>query len=359
MVRNASRSRVLQQLDGRGLAAPLICTADDDLLDVLLDWCSALGSTPEVVRDAGMARQAWSSASLVLVGDDVAADLARSRPARRPAVFVVARSGSARPWDLAVALGAEDVLDPAERDPVLQTLTAAVDGGGDACVVAVVGAVGGAGASCLAAALAVEAGRRGLRVLLLDGDPLGGGLDVLLGIESADGLRWSDVGPHAGALTARTLTEALPRMGNVWVLAAGRGPMRDEPRVDGILRAARRGFDLVVGDVNRQVGGVGSDVLAESVLTVVVVPEDVRSVAAAARVIDRLRPGSSSLAVVTARRPAGLSREAVSASLGVPVISRIGRDRRLPESIDHGAGLGGSAALRRAVRPLLDLVAAG
>jgi secretion/DNA translocation related CpaE-like protein len=347
---------VVRELQPRGTAAPLICTADEELLDVLLDWCSAIGSVPDVVRDGGMARRAWRSAQFVLVGDDLAAEIARALPPRRPAVFVVARPGSPRPWDHAVAIGAEDVLDPVDRDRVLQSLTAAADGRGEACVVAVLGGVGGAGASCFAGALAVEAGRRGLRVLLVDGDPLGGGLDVLLGIESTDGLRWMDVGPHAGALTARSLADALPRTGNVWVLSAGRGPAPEGVRADGILAAARRGFDVVVCDVNRQLNSLGSDLLASALITVVVVPEDVRSVGASTAVIDRLKGHTSSLVAVAARRRPGLSGEAMAATLGVAVVSRIRRDRRLQESIDHGAGLGGSAALRRAVRPILQVV---
>jgi secretion/DNA translocation related CpaE-like protein len=355
MVRDSSRSAPRGPA-GSGRVAPLVCTGDDELLDVLLDWCSAIGSVPDVVRDGGMARHMWRTAQLVLVGDDLAAEIARDLPPRRPSVFVVARSGRPRPWDHAVAIGAEEVLDPADRDRVLQALTAAVDGRGEACVVAVVGGVGGAGASCFASALAVEAGRRGLRVLLVDGDPLGGGLDLLLGIERTAGLRWPDVGPQAGALSARSLADALPRTGNVWVLSAGRGAARQTTRADGLLAAARRGFDVVVCDVNRQLDDLGSDLLAHALLTVVVVPEDVRSVAAASSVIEGLAARASSVVAVAARRRPGLSRAAMAATLGVPVLGRVGRDRRLQESIDHGAGLGGSTALRRAVRPVLEVV---
>ena len=58
--------------------------------------------------------------------------------------------------------------------------------------VAVVGGCGGAGASVLAAALAVTAVRHGGRALLVDCDPLGGGLDLVLGAEHVAGLRWPD-----------------------------------------------------------------------------------------------------------------------------------------------------------------------
>ena len=363
------------QLDRRSLetagAVPLLCTADDGLLDVLLDWCSAVGVVPDVARDAGMARRSWRGAQLVLVGDDLAAEISRDRPPRRPGVFVVARPGrplgeppaatiglrSGGPWDHAVILGAEDVLDTTDRERGLATLTAALDGGGDACVVAVVGGVGGAGASCYAASVAIEAGRRGHRVLLVDGDPLGGGLDVLLGIENAQGQRWP-AGPQGRAVTARALTEALPQTGNVWVLTAGRDGGGDMESAAGLFASARRGFDVVVCDVDRHVDSLGSELLAHALLTVVVVPEEVRALAAAASVVRRLTEHAESLVVVTARRRPGLSRETVEATLGVPVIAQVRPDRRLQEALDHGIGPSGSTALRRAARPLLDLLGA-
>jgi secretion/DNA translocation related CpaE-like protein len=355
MLRTRSGSR---SLESAGLP-PLLCTADDALLDVLLDWCSAVGAVPDVVRDAGMARRSWRGAQLVLVGDDLAAEIARGGPQRRPGVFVVARPDRPQPWDQAVALGAEGVLDASDRGRALAALTAAVDGGGDACVIAVVGGVGGAGASCYAATLALEAGRRGHRVLLVDGDPLGGGLDVLLGIEHAEGLRWPAAGPQGRAVTARSLADALPQTGNVWVLTTSRpGAAGDIESASGLLAAARRGFDVVVCDVDRHADPLGSQLLAHALLAVVVVPEDVRSLAAASSVVQRLGAHASSLAAVTARRRPGLSRETVEATLGVPVLAQVRFDRRLQEALDRGVGPGGSAQLRRAARPLLDLVGA-
>jgi secretion/DNA translocation related CpaE-like protein len=342
-----------------GGATPLLCTNDDLLLDELLDWCSALGVVPEVARDVGMGLRSWRNAQFVIVADDLAAEIARNLPLRRAAVFLVARPGRPHPWDQAVAIGAEDVLDTTDREKALATLTAAVDGANDACVVAVVGGVGGAGASCIAATLALEAGRRGNRVLLVDGDPLGGGLDVLLGIENAEGLRWPAVGAQTRAVTARSLTEALPRTGNVWVLTAGRPDGEsDTASAAGLLAAARRGFDVVVCDVDRHADSLGSELLAQALLTIVVVPEDVRSLAAATSVVRRIGARSSTLAAVTARRRPGLSRETVEATLGVPVIAQMRPDRRLQEALDHGIGPGRSSALRRAVRPLLDIVGA-
>lgn len=335
---------------------PLVCTADDGLLDVTLGWCSAVGAQPEVVVDAGLARRRWRSARFIVVGADQADELARSGIPKRHGVFIATVAGQAKPWTTALALGAADILDGSDSHRALEALTAAVDGPGEACVVAVIGGTGGAGASTLTAALAVEAARRRQRTLLIDGDPLGGGLDLLMGLEDAAGLRWPDLGTRDGPLTAGSLADALPAGDGVSVLSWGREGTNADVPVSSVLTAAMRGFDLVACDLGRHPDSFGSELLRRALLTVVVVPEEVRAVSAASRVIMRLRDVSTSLAVVSAARRPGLSREAMAEVLGVPVVARWRPDARLRGSVDHGAGLGGSAVLRRSVGPVLDLV---
>src|SRR2546421_294935 len=82
-----------------------------------------------------------------------------------------------------------------EDEPwLVDRIADAAEGIGEpALTIGVVGGRGGAGASTLACALAVTAARSGHRTMLIDGDPLGGGLDVLLGGERAGGLRWPDL----------------------------------------------------------------------------------------------------------------------------------------------------------------------
>jgi len=89
-------------------------------------------------------------------------------------------------------------------------------------VVGVVGGSGGVGASAFAAVLAGVAGD----ALLVDVDVAGGGVDVLLGIDRADGARWSDLHLAGGKLEAATLLAGLPRWGTCAVLAA------DAPTLD-------------------------------------------------------------------------------------------------------------------------------
>jgi hypothetical protein len=54
--------------------------------------------------------------------------------------------------------------------------------------------------------------------LLVDADPLGAGIDRVLGMESIDGIRWDALHHTTGRLSARSLREALPRRNGVSVL---------------------------------------------------------------------------------------------------------------------------------------------
>ena len=103
-------------------------------------------------------------------------------------------------------------------------------------MVAVVGGRGGAGASVLAVAIAARARTRGTRALLVDCDPLGGGLDLVAGAEELEGLRWGGLalgGGGGGRVAAASLHEALPSPdGLLTVLScdrAGGGPSPTRP----------------------------------------------------------------------------------------------------------------------------------
>ena len=85
-------------------------------------------------------------------------------------------------------------------------------------LIAVTGGRGGGGASVFAAALAQCAGE----ALLVDLDGCGGGIDLLMGGESAPGLRWPDLSVRAGRLNWTAVRDALPRCNGVTVLSATR-----------------------------------------------------------------------------------------------------------------------------------------
>lgn len=334
--------------------APLIATADELLIDDGLRWCAAVGATPQVARDLASVRRAWRAAAAVIVGDDLADELSRASLTRREHVLVMAHDPPAW-WAVAIALGATAVCTRAEEDRVVELLSAALDGSGEACVVSVVGGVGGAGSSTLTAALGVAAHRRGHRPLVVDADPLGGGLDLVLGAERCEGVRWGDFGSTRGRLDAASLTDVLPSRAGVSHLVWARETPRRLPQAwPEVLTAAARGFELVAVDVPRHLGETGAEIVGRSVLTLLLVPEEIAAVAAARQVLAEVTRCAPSVGLVGVARPSGIGRAAVEDALQMPVVARVRPDRRLRGAVDRGHGPGRSRSLRRAAGTVLD-----
>jgi secretion/DNA translocation related CpaE-like protein len=333
---------------------PLIATADERLLDDSLRWFAAVGVTPEVAADVVAARRSWRQASVIVVGEDLAGPLAQAELPRRDNVLLVTREPE-RWWSSAVELGAVGVFSFVDEERILEALASALDGRGEACLVSVIGGSGGVGASTLATSLALAGSRRGLRALLFDADPLGGGLDLVLGAEQAEGLRWRDLDATRGRLSAGSLADVLPTRGGLATLSWDRAvPTALPESVPSVLTAAVRGFDLVVADVPRHLDSHGADILGRSVLTVVVVAEEICALGAARHVLARVADCASSIAVVSVSRRGGIGPEAISEALGRPILARHRLDRRLRGAVDRGHGPGGSRSARRTSAAVLD-----
>lgn len=273
-------------------ATVLILTENDDLLEDLLRLCAAAGAEAEVVHGGPVPAARWERAPLILAVDDWAAGTAGvPPPSRRPGVLMVARDLDDRVvWTRGVALGAELVLHLPDDERVLADRIAdAVEGRSrPALTVGVLGGRGGAGASTLAAALAVCAARTGHRTMLIDGDPLGGGLDLLLGAERLPGLRWPAFATARGRLSVTALEDPLPRPHGLSLLSWDRGaPMATpEEAMRSVLAAARRRGGLVVIDLPRGLDEATTAALPQLDLGLLVVPAELRAVAAARRTAD-------------------------------------------------------------------------
>ncbi len=308
-------------------ARPLLVSGDADLIDDILRLAAANGVEVHLATDAESARSRWSLAPLVLVGADAAASVAGTRPTRRRDVVLVGRDPSPEDWQRAVALGAEHVasLPDAERWLIDRLADSGEGMPRNGVVVAVLSAGSGAGASTLAATLGLAAAARSTRVLLIDGDPLGGGLDVLLGLEGEDGTRWPDLCETRGRLSAVTLAEALPRLHGMSVLSWGREGPASAPveSWSAVVDAGVRGFDLVVVDLARQLDPVGELVLARARETVVVASNHVRTAVAASRLAASVQSLCSSVGLVLRSDPKGVDVEAVLSTLAIPVIGRV------------------------------------
>ena len=218
-------------------AAPpkaLLITHDVELIDVVLRLAALAHADLAVVPDVGAVRLDWATAPLVLLGIDAVQGCLALRLPRRPDVVLLGDGvDDAAVWQQAVAIGAERVVFFPEAEPwVVEILADVAEGvAPEGPLVAVIGGRGGAGATTLACALAVTARQAGWAALLLDGDALGGGIDLVFGGEQTTGLRWGDLSATQGRVPAAALAAALPQMAGLSVLSWGRTdgpPLRGE-----------------------------------------------------------------------------------------------------------------------------------
>jgi secretion/DNA translocation related CpaE-like protein len=177
-------------------------------------------------------------------------------------------------------------------------------------MVGVVGGNGGAGASTFAAVLAGTAPAG----VLVDLDGVGGGIDVLLGIEHVPGARWSQLRLEGGHLDPGLLESGLPRWGSVPVLAADCG-LPEPGAVEQVLKAAAV-LGSVIVDLPRLPCPAREAALARCDLIVVVCAATVHGVAAGRAVVDTLTGAPVGLVVWR-----GLIRpREVGGLLGAPVL---------------------------------------
>jgi len=323
------------------VAAVLVVTAEPGLLDDLLRLAAAAGVIPDVAADSGAALRAWPTAGVVLVGADQAAALADRQPTRRARVHVVTTGAAADSlFRSAVTLGAASVLELPAADPWLVELLAdAADGSSaPAVTVGVVGGCGGAGATTFACALAATAAADGA-TLLVDADPLGGGADRVVGLEEQPGIRWDALLGAGGRLGSRSLREALPRRGDLAVLA---WPARERCSLDAgtareVLLAAQRGHRLVVLDLPRRLDEVTSWLMSACDSLVLVSRADLPAAAAAARMLGRVRDLVREPLLVVRGRGA-VPAEDLAGLLGLPLLAAVAEHRKLAEWVDLGLG---------------------
>jgi secretion/DNA translocation related CpaE-like protein len=345
--------------------APLLLTRDGRLTGVLQRLAAAAGAALEVAGEPpGLAR--WGEPGLVLVGEDLAAEVAAVLP-RRTGVALVSLGDVEDPevWRLAVLLGADQVaVLPAHQDWVVQALAESLDGPRRCSVVGVVGGVGGAGASVLAAGIAVAAAVRGRRTLLVDLDPLGGGVELLLGAEEVSGLRWSELARARGRLGGGMLREALPRLDGLSFLSWDRSEPGLVPADASVAVAAGavRGFDLVVLDLPRSLASVAPAWLRCIDLGLVILPANLRAVAAASRVVNSLEVAvSRAQAVVRAGGDSGPDADAVADSLQLPLLGELRAEPGLAAAMLRGEppGLRARGPLARLAGRVLQGLPAG
>jgi secretion/DNA translocation related CpaE-like protein len=327
-------------------APTILILVEDPALRPAVDRVVAAAGVPVVRAADPSSRRVWTGAAAILLDAAAAHRCAgRGLPRRRRVFLVSADTPTPAEWEAAVAVGAHRVITlPAQEADVMAALAEAVeDVGGDdprGPVVAVLPGRGGGGASVFAVALARTAGRS----LLVDADPWGGGLDLVLGSETEPGLRWPDLTAAAGRLTYAALRDALPARHGVAVLSGGRvlsgedpGAELDPLAVDAVLDAGSRGGVTVVCDVARRPDPATESALARADLVVLTTPADVRSCAAAAataRWVGGVNPNTGLL--VRGPAPGGLRPIDVARIVGVPLLAAMRPQPGIATQLERG-----------------------
>ncbi len=215
-------------------------------------------------------------------------------------------------------------------------------------ILGVLGATGGVGASSLAAAAAVRAGVLGRRTVLVDGQPWGGGLDVLVGLDVTEGLRWRDLSRARGSLDGDSLRRALPADGELAVLSWGRGlPPEQLPAPAPVLTALAAAADLVVVDLPRP-GTPGAAAWWHCCDALLVVATSALSgLAPALLTLASLSRESLTCRTVVVRAGqlgnggrSGLALPLVAETLGVRVVSELPDDAAIAASLMRGQPVG-------------------
>ena len=343
--------------------ALVVITADPELLDHVLSVTAAVGVEPQVASDPGALRPLWSTATAVLIGVDQAPQVAAMVLPRRTETYVLGLErdrDAVHAWSMPLG-GA--VLTLPDGASWLATALADASGqrAGHGQLVGVVGGSGGVGASTLAAGLAFVAARSGVRTMLIDADPYGGGIDLLLGAERIDGWRWPRLATARGHLG--DLGGQLPQVDGVDILSMARGDEDtggpDAEQLTSVVLSAVRSHQLTVVDLPRSLGLSAREAIRRADRVLLVVQADVRGVAAGRALVRQLDQACRELSlVVRLGRARGVDADTVVNGLGLPLAGTVGDDPTLIAAAECGDPPARSARspLARSCRAILDAV---
>ncbi|MHB8185517.1 MAG: septum site-determining protein Ssd [Dermatophilaceae bacterium] len=213
-------------------------------------------------------------------------------------------------------------------------------------IIGVVGGSGGVGASVLTAAIAVRAAQVGLRPVCLDGDRLGGGLDVTLGIEQERGVRWPDLAGARGRIDGPELLRRLPSVDGVSVLSFDRA--RDvrpgAETVREVLKALSVAVDLVVVDLPRPDHEVFGSLAPALDAMVLLAGSGIRDLAGASAVTEHLIRSCPDVWLCLRSGGHGSHfADTVAGALDLPMLAVVREEPSLAADLLHGIPPGSSS----------------
>jgi secretion/DNA translocation related CpaE-like protein len=196
--------------------------------------------------------------------------------------------------------------------------------------------------------------------VLIDLDPLGGGIDIALGAEDVVGARWSGLHAAGGRLDPEQLAEGLPRWGDVPFLACDSSAPLSADAVTSVLEAATA-IGPVIVDVGRSDTPARAMAMERAALAVLLVPAFVRSISSAASTKASMADFTGDWAlVVRASRSSVVGPDWVAEVLGLRLFGVLEPDRGLTAAADRGIDPGHlSKATARLARDVIDRVVEG
>ncbi|MHA6512695.1 septum site-determining protein Ssd [Tessaracoccus sp. Z1128] len=318
----------------------LLCAKDPSVIEAVEVTAAALELPVQVARDADSVGAHWAAAGLRLVSTEVAARWS-SAPAGRAYLVGTSPAELAR-CSAELELPVLPLPDTGGRlAAVLARARTSERQRGS--TVALVGATGGLGVSTLALALGLTGARQAMGSAVVDLAASSGGLDLAVGAEAVEGVRWADLaGAHGelGEVAAR-----LPAVAGMALLAQSRqDPGPPSPgSVSAVVSALARSHRLVVLDCGRDPAPLPVD------HTVLVVGADVRSVAAA-RMLGETRGVTPSAIVVRHGPGRTLPEQVICRTLVARSLGRIDQHRALPRLAELGLHPVGGPARRYAAQ---------
>lgn len=337
-----------QVVSGEGQRVGLV-TSDSALRELVAGICASAGASLRVAA----ADTSLRGIDIQLCDVQALADgrVPHGRSGRE--VVLLGRAEDTGLWDAAALLGGCPVAVLPEAESWLADRLAprpAPGEGSPAVVIGVAGAVGGIGTSTLACWLAADAAARGVQSVLVDGDPDACGLDLLLGLESLEALRWPDLYGSKGVLRPEQLWPLLPghaETANLRWLSWGRDlPSQDQVPGNAVVTALRGAVEAVVVDLGRIRAG-GTALANQCDIVVVAMPRTVRGVLAAHRATSLL--GSTPVEyVLCGVDVADVDGALVAETLGREPVGHLRFDGRVPEATEIGRLLDRGARRRHA-----------
>jgi secretion/DNA translocation related CpaE-like protein len=318
----------------------ILALVGDPALRDDVDRVAAAVGLPVVHASEPSGRNVWAGAVAVLLDVAAARRCAQRALLRRARVVLVVRSEpQPAEFEAAIAVGAQQVIIlPAQDGELMAELSDAADACRDearrGAVLGVIAGRGGAGASVFATALAQMAAD----ALLVDADPWGGGIDLVVGCEGETGLRWPDLALQGGRLSYTALREALPQRHGVSVLSGSRtGSDIDAVPLGAVIDAGSRGGATVICDLPRRSTGAVETVLDAADLVVVIAAADVRSCAAAAAITPWVSAGNPNAGVVVrGPAPGGLRPADVAQIVGLPLLAAMRAQPGVADALERG-----------------------